>query len=80
MTSWAPRQYVAGVAQEQIDIARLAYKAFGDYVEIEGLGDVALYAASMATAIKDGLILQVAAFNMDKDRAIELAKLAMARL
>jgi hypothetical protein len=67
-------------AQEQLDLSKLAYKGFDDYAEIPGLGDSALYAAGMVTAIKDGSMLQVAAFNLDKDKAIELAKLAMARL
>jgi hypothetical protein len=67
-------------AQEQLDISRLASKAFDDYADIEGLGDGALYAAGMVTAIKNGSMLQVAAFGLPKEKAIDLARLALARL
>ena len=67
-------------AQEQLDISRLAFKAFDDYADIQGLGDDALYAAGMVTAIKNGSLLQVAAFGLPKEKATDLAKLALARL
>ncbi len=67
-------------AQEQLDISRLAYKALGDVEEIPGLGDGAIFGAGMVTAIKNGSMLQVAGFGIDKEKSIELAKLALARL
>lgn len=67
-------------AQEQLDVSRLAYKSFGDVEEIPGLGDGAIFAAGMVTAIKNGSLLQLAAFGLDKEKAIDLAKLALARL
>ena len=67
-------------AQEQLDISRLVYKALGDVEEIPGLGDGAIYGAGMVTAIKNGSMLQLAPFGPDKEKAIELAKLALARL
>ncbi len=34
----------------------------------------------MVTAIKNGSLLQLAAFGLDQQKAIDLAKLALARL
>lgn len=67
-------------AQEQLDISKLAYKAFGDVEDVPGLGDAAIYGAGMVTAIKNGSMLQVAGLGLDKQEAIDLAKLALARL
>jgi len=67
-------------AQEQLDLSRLAFKAFDDYADVPGLGDDALYAAGMVTAVKNGSLLQVAGLGLDKEKAIALAKLALARL
>jgi hypothetical protein len=67
-------------AQEQLDVSKLAYKAFGDVEDIPGLGDGAIFAAGMVTAIKNGSMLQLAGFGLDKQKTIDLAKLALARL
>ena len=67
-------------AQEQMEISRLVYKSFDDYADIPGLGEDAFYGAGMLFAIKNGLMLQVAGLNLDKEKANELARLAMARL
>jgi hypothetical protein len=67
-------------AQEQLDLSKLAYKAFGDVEEIPGLGDGAIFGAGMVTAIKNGSMLQLAGLGLDKQKAIDLAKLALARL
>ena len=67
-------------AQEQLDISKLAYKAFGDVEDIPGLGDGAVFAAGMVVAIKNGSMLQLAGFGLDKQKTIDLAKLALARL
>ena len=45
-----------------------------------GAGVGAIFAAGMVFAIKNGSMLQLAAFNMDKQKTIDLAKLALARL
>ena len=66
--------------KEQMEISRLVYKSFDDYAETPGLGEDAFYGAGMLFAIKNGSMLQVAGLNMDKEQAIELAKLALARL
>lgn len=67
-------------AQEQMEITRLLYQTFDDYADIPGLGDDALYGAGMVTAMKDGSMLQVAGLGLSKEQAIELAKVAIARL
>ena len=67
-------------AQEQLDLDRLAFKGFADYAEVPGLGDGAIFAAGMVTPIKNGSMRQLAAFNLDKQKAIDLARLALARL
>jgi hypothetical protein len=67
-------------AQEQLDISKLAYKAFGDVEDIPGLGDGAVFAAGMVVAIKNGSMLQLTGFGLDKQKTIDLAKLALARL
>jgi hypothetical protein len=66
--------------KEQMEISRLVYKSFDDYAEIPGLGEDAFYGAGMLFAIKNGSMLQVAGLNMDKEKSMELAKLALARL
>ena len=67
-------------AQEQLDISRVAYKGLEDFAEVPGLGDGAIYAAGMIFAIKNGSMLQVAALGLDKEKAIALAKAALARV
>jgi hypothetical protein len=66
--------------KEQMEISRLVYKSFDDYAEIPGLGEDAFYGAGMLFAIKNGSMLQVAGLNLDKAKATELAKLALARM
>ena len=52
----------------------------GDFEDIPGLGDGAIFGGGMVTAIKNGSMLQLFALNMDKQKAIDLARLALARL
>jgi hypothetical protein len=66
--------------KEQMEISRLVYKSFDDYAEVPGLGEDAFFGAGMLFAIKNGSMLQVAGLNLDKEKATELAKLALARL
>lgn len=63
-----------------MEISRLVYKPLDDYADILGLGEGAFYGAGMLFAIMYGSMLQVAVLNLDKKKANELAKLAMARL
>jgi hypothetical protein len=66
--------------KEQMVISRLVYKSFDDYADVPGLGDDAFFGAGMLFAVKNGSMLQVAGLSMDKAKATELAKLALARM
>lgn len=63
-----------------MEITRLVYKTMDGFADIVGLGDDAVYAGGMVVATKGGSMLQLAGIGLTKDQAIELAKLAMARL
>ena len=67
-------------AQEQLDISGLAYQGFDDLAEVPGLGDGAIYAAGVIFAIKNGSMLQVAGWGLEKEKSIALAKAALARI
>jgi hypothetical protein len=66
-------------AKEQLDISKLAYKAFGD-VEDLSIGDGAIYVGGFVVAIKGGSMMELTAIGMDKAKAIEIAKLVVAKL